>query len=50
MEIKETRLEREKRWYNQHKWDGPKVTIVSVEVLTCSRCGADESEQRPCDI
>ncbi len=46
----ETREEREVRWRTQHKWDGPMVCIGGIfMVSTCSVCGADATEQRPCE-
>jgi hypothetical protein len=35
-------------WRHQHDWDGPPVCIGFVDVASCSLCGADASEQRPC--
>lgn len=45
----ETRQQREARWREDHQWDGPLVCIGTVDVPTCSKCGVDASEQRPCN-
>ena len=44
----ETREQREARWRSEHKWDGPMVSLEIGDVPSCSICGCDASEQRPC--
>lgn len=48
IKMTETREEVEARWRSQHQWDGPPTVIGWVEVPTCSKCGCNASEQRPC--
>ncbi len=31
-----------------HEWDGPAVPIGPADVPTCSKCGADATDQVPC--
>ena len=46
--MSEPREVRESRWRSQHRWDGPLVSLEMCDVPSCSRGGADASEQRPC--
>ena len=45
---RERQMEELKRRAASHQWDGPAVSLGYGLVATCSKCGADESDDYEC--